>query len=124
IHQQTIRHTGESGPEVSVRTHFLHVSRGPACLAGQDVELHEEHRLPYAAQAGVDQTALVGAGVEAFHQRLEALQVLVTSGQGAGLSSCSWGVRVVALVHGYSPVRGIDILKIALEYPREVARWR
>jgi len=41
---------------------------------------------------------VVGTGIEAFHQGLEALQVLVASGQRAGLSACSGCVGVVALV--------------------------
>ena len=96
-------------------TSWTSVVAQPASLR-QDVELHEEHGLAHAAEPGVDEAALVGAGVEPLDQRLEALEVLVPPGQGAGLAPCSRRVGVVPLVHGCSRTRSVSKLDL-----REIA---
>ena len=76
---------GEGDAEVGLRADLLHVGRRPAGLGREHVELHQQHRLADAAQAGVDQAALVAADAEALDQRLEVLEVTVAPASVGGL---------------------------------------
>ncbi len=49
--QQPYRHPRERDAKIRLRSHLLDVSGRPACLGGEHVELHQENRLAYSAQA-------------------------------------------------------------------------
>jgi len=89
----------EGEAEVGLGADLLHVGRRPAGLAGEYVELHQQHGLADAAQAGVDEAALVAAAAEALDQRLHVLEVGVAAGEDGRLAAGSWRVGVLALVH-------------------------
>ena len=103
-------HAREGEPEVGLRADLLHVGGRPAGLAREHVELHQQHGLADAAQARVDEAALVAAGAQALDQRLHVLEVGVAAGEDGRLAARSWRVRVLALVHS-----AIGFLTIRLE---------
>src|ERR1019366_2017959 len=92
-------HSGERDPEVRLGPDLLHVGRRPSRFTGEYVELHEKHGLAYVAKARVDEASFVRTGTKAFDERLEAFEILVSTGQCARLAPCAWRIRVVALVH-------------------------
>ncbi len=119
VDQQPCRHAGEGGPEVGVGPDFLHVGGGPPRLGSQDIELHEEDRLPHTPEARIDRAPLVGAGVRAARPgRRRTRAPRRRAGQGPGFASGSGRVRVVALVHAPPPSG------IFLKYPLEDRRNR
>ena len=85
--QQPRGHPRERDAEVGLRADLLDVGGRPARLGREHVELHQQHRLADAAQARVDQAALVAAGAEPLDQRLEVLEVAVAAGEVRRLAS-------------------------------------
>ena len=98
--QQPRRHPRERHSEVRLGSDLLDVGGRPARLGGEHVELHQQDRLAHAAQAGVDQAALIAAAGQPLGQRLEVLEVAVATGERRGLSSGAWRVGVLPLLHG------------------------
>jgi hypothetical protein len=71
----------ECEPEVGLGADLVHIGGGPAGLAREHVELHQQHRLADAAQARVDEAALVATAAQALDQRLQVLEVGVAAGE-------------------------------------------
>ena len=96
--QKACRHARERDAEVRLGAHLLDVGGGPPGLAGEHVELHQQHGLADAAQPRVDQAALVAPGREALDQRLEVLELAVTAGEVRRLATGAGRVWVLALL--------------------------
>ena len=114
--QQPGGHAREGEAEVRLGADLLHVGRRPAGLAREHVELHQQHRLADAAQARVDEAALVAACAQALDQRLHVLEVGVAAGEDGRLAASSWRVRVLALVQSLGGFLTIRLEKLREEF--------
>ena len=97
--QQPERQLGERCAEVGLRADLADVGGGPPLLAGEQVELEQQHRLADAAEAGEDQAAVGRPRAHTIEDEAELLELLVAAGEFERAAAGAGGVRVVSAVH-------------------------